>query len=129
MFPGGLAFFTIRYWVHYTGVHRQPPLHPILIPAGEYDGLCPCVVDLSLRWLHDTIKARDGHWDNLCLKQLERLAVAVCKLSAQHLALVCDKQTSKLSAVACVLLPPTSPCSALFCVENSIRGCKLCYSC
>ena len=91
--------------------------------------LRPCVADFSLQWLYDTIKAGDSHWYSLRLKQLERLAVAVCKLSAQRLALVCDEQTSKLSVVASVLLPPTSLCSALFCVESSIHGCKLCYSC
>ena len=25
IFPGGLAFFTIRHWVYYTGVHHRPP--------------------------------------------------------------------------------------------------------
>jgi hypothetical protein len=89
MFPGGLAFFTIRHWAHYTSVHHQPPDLPILIPAGESDGLLrPCVVDFSLQWLHDTFKTGDSHWYATRLMRLKRLAVAVCKLSAQRLALL-----------------------------------------
>ena len=48
VFPGGLAFFTIRHGAHYTGVHHQPPHHPILIPASENDGVRPCVADFFL---------------------------------------------------------------------------------
>ena len=130
MFPGGLAFFAIRHWAHYTGVHHQPPNNPILIPARESDRLLrPCVADFSLQWLHNTIKARDRHWYNLLLTQLKRLAVAMCKLSAQRLALLCDEKTSKLIVVALFLLPHTPPRSALFCIEKSIHGGKFCYSC